>query len=486
MTKKSKSFRALSSIMLGLVFLLNTASVFAVELNDIDSSADYAKESIMRLAEEGVISGDENRMFNPQKTIKRSEMVKMIVKSQGINTDNISPRPRFSDVPQSHWAYKYVEAAYREGIIQGTGNDKFNADKETTRQEMITMFVRSLGEAKRNIKNVDQSYPSIEKFRDKSSIAVWAKDYVEFGVANNIIEGYGEAFGPNDYAQKQQVAVVTDRFMINQDNIKKTLDELSNVAQYPDLYEALSVHLLGVKGHVDSEIEVAISDDYNNFQKTSIAMSGVIDSPNTEEVNFDIDLDIAVSNPDGSSHILSAHTVLLDGIYYAKYSHEDSWIVKTLAELEEEGVQLNSPQLVMDRAKELLSHYDNFEIIQKENITVDEQTGTAYYVTLNEAGNNILFENMNIAQKGISIEEFFNNGHEIDIMYLVNDSNQVIYQEQILNGTLFNEEVQENMYIETLSKASFYNMGEAIEIEAPQIEDSTIELSDSVRSIEQK
>lgn len=215
-------------------------------------------------------------------------------------------------------------------------------------------------------------------------------------------------------------------------------------------------------------------------------MSGVIDSPNTEEVNFDIDLDMAVNNPDGSSQILSAHTVLLDGIYYAKYSHEDSWIVKTLEELEEEGVQLNSPQLVMDRAKELLSHYDNFEIIQKENITVDEQTGTAYYVTLNEAGNNILFENMNIAQKGISIEEFFNNGHEIDIMYLVNDSNQVIYQEQILNGTLFNEEVQENMYIETLSKASFYNMGEAIEIEAPQIEDSTIELSDSVRSIEQK
>lgn len=220
MTKKSKSFRPLSSIMLGLVFLFNTVSVYAVELNDIDSSADYAKESIMRLAEEGVISGDENRMFNPQKTIKRSEMVKMIVKSQGINTDNISPRPRFSDVPQSHWAYKYVEAAYREGIIQGTGNDKFNVDKETTRQEMITMFVRSLGEANRNIKNVDQSYPSIEKFRDKSSIALWAKDYVEFGVANNIIEGYGEVFGPNDYAQKQQVAVVTDRFMINQDNIK--------------------------------------------------------------------------------------------------------------------------------------------------------------------------------------------------------------------------------------------------------------------------
>ena len=49
---------------------------------------------------------------------------------------------RFSDVPASHWAYPYVEAAAAKGIVDGVGNGKFNPDGTMTYAEFCVMLYR--------------------------------------------------------------------------------------------------------------------------------------------------------------------------------------------------------------------------------------------------------------------------------------------------------------------------------------------------------
>jgi hypothetical protein len=137
----SGSKRVLSKLLIASAFVtiiaVNPVSAKAeVSLRDIGSSSDYAKASIISLAQSNIISGDENGYFHPYNTIKRSEMIKIIVNALGLDTENLPETPTFTDVPKDHWAFKYVEAGYRAGIVKGVTSSLFGVDRECTREEM--------------------------------------------------------------------------------------------------------------------------------------------------------------------------------------------------------------------------------------------------------------------------------------------------------------------------------------------------------------
>ena len=50
----------------------------------------------------------------------------------------------FSDVPESHWAQKYIKNMYFNGIMNGTGKTTFEPDKPLTRAEAATILYRIL------------------------------------------------------------------------------------------------------------------------------------------------------------------------------------------------------------------------------------------------------------------------------------------------------------------------------------------------------
>lgn len=51
--------------------------------------------------------------------------------------------PTFTDVPETHWAYSYVERAAENGWVSGVGNGKFGIDNQVTYAELSTMLVRA-------------------------------------------------------------------------------------------------------------------------------------------------------------------------------------------------------------------------------------------------------------------------------------------------------------------------------------------------------
>lgn len=216
-----KNKRVISSIVITFLLLSLSVQAFGASVGDIDESASYARESIIKLTNEGIIQGDEKGNFNPKDIITRAEMVALIVWVLGINTEIEVEKNTFVDVPLNHWSSKYIEAAYREGIVKGIGSDKFGRDKLTTREEMATMFVRAL-----NIVDEDTTieYKNINNLSDGENISSWAKREVELTLGTDIMKGISSSeFAPKDYAKREQVAVVVDRFITNKDTISEKI-----------------------------------------------------------------------------------------------------------------------------------------------------------------------------------------------------------------------------------------------------------------------
>jgi hypothetical protein len=180
-------------------------------INDINNSSSYATESILRLAQQGIIKGDDKGNFNPQKPITRGELIVLLVKVLEIDISDAPGKPTFKDVPSNHWAYKYVEAAYHAGIVYGISKTEFGINKTSTREQMAVMFVRAL---KLNQTNVINEYINIEDLSDKASISSWAVQDVEIAMQNGLMTGTSPTtFSPQLLAKKEQAAVILDRML---------------------------------------------------------------------------------------------------------------------------------------------------------------------------------------------------------------------------------------------------------------------------------
>ena len=107
--------------------------------NDIDSVL-WAEESIIGLHTMGIVDGDGNGNFRPDDTIKREELIKILVNAFEIGDDSASSD--FSDVAKEHWSYKYVSSAYKYGLVQGMGGNTFGSGIMMSRQDLMTLIYR--------------------------------------------------------------------------------------------------------------------------------------------------------------------------------------------------------------------------------------------------------------------------------------------------------------------------------------------------------
>ncbi|MGN0179316.1 MAG: S-layer homology domain-containing protein, partial [Monoglobaceae bacterium] len=81
---------------------------------DIDESH-WAYDTVKYLTEKKVINGDETGNFRPEDEVTRAEFAKMIVAAFGLY--DTEAEAEFSDIPDTHWAYKYVASLDEKGVI---------------------------------------------------------------------------------------------------------------------------------------------------------------------------------------------------------------------------------------------------------------------------------------------------------------------------------------------------------------------------------
>ncbi|MDQ0194716.1 S-layer homology domain-containing protein [Paenibacillus wynnii] len=151
-----------------------------VEFNDLDNSNLY-KESILALANRGVINGYSDGSFKASSVVTRAEFAAMLNRTLGI-LPKLQASKSFRDVSKEIWYAQQVNAAVDAGLINGFTDGTFRPNQEITHQEMIVMLVNAL---KYGGTDAAVNKTSSVEFPDK--LPNWAKSYYTAALDNEIL-----------------------------------------------------------------------------------------------------------------------------------------------------------------------------------------------------------------------------------------------------------------------------------------------------------
>ena len=164
---------------------------------DVDENAWYAKAAAYAQAN-GLMDGTGEGKFDPTGTLTRAMMVTVLYRFAG--EPAVTGGSGFQDVKTGAWYEKAVTWAQRERIVTGYGNGSFGVDDPLTREQMAAVLWRYAGE------------PEVSEtaaFADETSVSRWAKTAVAWARENSVINGVGDnRFDPKGTANRAQLAQV--------------------------------------------------------------------------------------------------------------------------------------------------------------------------------------------------------------------------------------------------------------------------------------
>ena len=126
---------------------------------DIKPGQDGSKE-IFKAVELGIITGSTNakneKIFNPNGTLTRAQMAKIL--SLAFELTGTSEKV-FSDVPNTHWAYPYIQGLTKNQITFGYANGRFGINDNISRVQFSIMLARTLNESFRIAPEIGKTLP---------------------------------------------------------------------------------------------------------------------------------------------------------------------------------------------------------------------------------------------------------------------------------------------------------------------------------------
>jgi len=150
----------LSTVICTILSVCVIFSVCAAGFSDLPDSH-WAYKYIMELSSEGVINGYSDGTFRPEAQVTRAEFVKLIGKTNDKKAED------FADLPKTHWAYDYV---MNSGVDMERRN--FRPDENITRAEVLDILWKRYGT------KTEIAVPGIisNQHDDKDAVA-WAYSY---------------------------------------------------------------------------------------------------------------------------------------------------------------------------------------------------------------------------------------------------------------------------------------------------------------------
>lgn len=122
----------------------------------------------------------------------------------------LSQGPSFSDVSETHWAFKEIEEMKKRGIIDGNGDGSFMPNGALTREQALKLIVKSLGVVCEG---------SFHPFKDVSDDA-WYRPFVVTCFSAGIVKGINEEyFGIGNAITRQDFCVMLTNAMVYCGNI---------------------------------------------------------------------------------------------------------------------------------------------------------------------------------------------------------------------------------------------------------------------------
>ena len=251
--------QGLASVALTSVAFIGLANAADLGFTDDAEIPSWADEAIEELMDQGVLSGNDDGSFAPNRQLNRAEVSKIIVLATGVNIDTTGG-PHFPDVPESAWFYDYIETMYNEGWINGYPDGMFRPGVGINRAEIAKMVVNGFA--------LDQDLSGAPHFDDVTA-GDWFYGYVETVYNNGAMRGYGDGtFGPGNAVTRAETAKI--------------------------VYDAQLVALGSFTGIAEGTLEVMLSNE--TPRGTNIPFNATSVPFTTVELTASDDADIEISS----------------------------------------------------------------------------------------------------------------------------------------------------------------------------------------------
>ncbi len=170
--------------MMLTIFAAAGSTVSAAEMHFKDVKAgSWYYDTVKYVYDNGIMNGMTDDTFSPNGKLTRAMFITILGRLAGAEQ---SESDVFSDVKKGTWYSGYVGWAVNVGVVNGYSDGTFKPQGYLTRQEMAAAMARYIDQS--GVAMPRESTAPVT-FADESSVANWAKDYVEVLRRAGIVNG---------------------------------------------------------------------------------------------------------------------------------------------------------------------------------------------------------------------------------------------------------------------------------------------------------
>jgi hypothetical protein len=170
----------------------------------------WAFEEIEACYQAGVVAGYPNGHYDARRTVTRDQMAVYISRALAGGDSAVPdgpPSASFSDVPPDHWAYRYVEYAADQGVVEGYQDGDYRPGIEVDRGQMAVYIARARGWV-----GIDDPMDTAPEVFPDVPASFWAGTAVQACTDNEVVQGYGDGrYHPERPVSRGQMAVYVAR-----------------------------------------------------------------------------------------------------------------------------------------------------------------------------------------------------------------------------------------------------------------------------------
>lgn len=189
------------TLVLAMVFTLFSVSAMAEEKTYGDTEGHWAKSSVERWSDYGVVEGSDG-MFNPNGELTCAQLATILTRLLDLPAaDNAG----FTDNDPSAWYSDAINRCASAGILNGNGDGTVSPNATISRERAMVMLGRALG-----VEPV--SNPDLTKYADAASVAPYAQGMVAALIDAGIVGGVSaDEIAPQGDINRASTVTILDR-----------------------------------------------------------------------------------------------------------------------------------------------------------------------------------------------------------------------------------------------------------------------------------
>ncbi|MBR4880980.1 MAG: S-layer homology domain-containing protein, partial [Clostridia bacterium] len=206
-----KKFRTLVSLMLVCATVLgcmifSTSAASVTDFKDLNKNADYY-EAVKWAIDKGYMSGMSATVFSPNTTLTRAQFATLMASFEGADLNAYKGKKIFDDVKTNAWFATTAAWAYENGIMSGTGNNKFSPNTVITREQIALLVKNYVGYKGVYLEKVTPEVRLLDRGTKRASS--WAKDAVDYAYKTDYMQLDDQGrFNPKNKVTRAEAAVI--------------------------------------------------------------------------------------------------------------------------------------------------------------------------------------------------------------------------------------------------------------------------------------